>query len=333
MSDPVSTDVPNNIVKLLTALITPGQSIEDTLQQLLTERSVDLAIGAQLDLVGKLVGESRGGLDDDTYRLYIRARIATNRSNGTIADLIKVAALIINNVAATITVTPQYPAAVDVTIGAIATTDQVANVLVDLLNQAVSAGVRMALDTQYVDDLHTFSFGLGTTSIAGASPGSTSMLLNDVTVFPTLTGSAVVDAGTSVAEVITYSIVGVLFDCSALAHSHGLGAAVQVTDPGDTGFARAAVVTSALSIGATTIAVDSTADFPSSGTLYLDYETAGSQETLSYTGKTSTTFTGVSAAAHAHAAKSLIRPTTGLLGGRFGYDRVADHTTTEIDFP
>src|SRR5690349_3946784 len=85
----------NNTEKLLAILATPFQSLENTLQDLLTKRSIDTAEGAQLDVIGKLVGQPRNGLDDDTYRRYCRARIATNRSNGTNENLITITDLIV----------------------------------------------------------------------------------------------------------------------------------------------------------------------------------------------------------------------------------------------
>lgn len=59
---------------------------------------IDLAIGAQLDVLGSIVGRSRQVdfqpsdnvspvLDDDTYRMVIKAKIAQNQWDGTIPSL------------------------------------------------------------------------------------------------------------------------------------------------------------------------------------------------------------------------------------------------------
>src|SRR5262245_2616348 len=63
----------SNTQKALRALLAPAASLEHALQQLLTERNVNTAIGAQLDLIGKIVGRPRAGVaDDEIYRRYIR---------------------------------------------------------------------------------------------------------------------------------------------------------------------------------------------------------------------------------------------------------------------
>lgn len=49
--------------------------------------------GDALDLVGRIVRETRNGRSDGNYRLALRVRILINRSNGTIPELIKIARL------------------------------------------------------------------------------------------------------------------------------------------------------------------------------------------------------------------------------------------------
>jgi hypothetical protein len=51
-------------------------------------------IGDQLDKWGGLVGESRGGLEDDDYRRFIRARVLVNRSKGSTDELVKIMQLV-----------------------------------------------------------------------------------------------------------------------------------------------------------------------------------------------------------------------------------------------
>ncbi len=50
----------------------------------------DIAVGDALDQWGKLVGERRGGLDDEDYRVFIDARILANRSQGSPDELTEV---------------------------------------------------------------------------------------------------------------------------------------------------------------------------------------------------------------------------------------------------
>lgn len=136
----------NNIEKLVATLATPFQSLENALQQLLTERSVDTAVGAQLDVIGKLVGQPRNGLVDADYRRYVRARVATNRSTGVVDDLINITELIVYDDDAYIKVESQSIATVVLRVEDLAITTGVANILIDFLNDAVSAGVRVILE-------------------------------------------------------------------------------------------------------------------------------------------------------------------------------------------
>lgn len=76
-------------LKALVAGILSGFTrIENTLDQLKTERWIETAVGAQLDGVGYIVGEPRQGRNDDDYRLAIRFRVFINVSKGTPPDMI-----------------------------------------------------------------------------------------------------------------------------------------------------------------------------------------------------------------------------------------------------
>ena len=59
------------------------QDVEDMWFQLMNERDLVSAIGAQLDILGSIVGEDRLGRDDEDYRDAIYNRIAINTSDGT----------------------------------------------------------------------------------------------------------------------------------------------------------------------------------------------------------------------------------------------------------
>jgi hypothetical protein len=69
------------------------QRIEDFYWELLTERGIDSAVGAQLDIIGKIVKRPRGGLADSDYRIALYAEILILRSDGRMNDLIDVALL------------------------------------------------------------------------------------------------------------------------------------------------------------------------------------------------------------------------------------------------
>lgn len=67
-----------------------AQDLEDSAQAILTITNIDGSIGAQLDNLGRFVGQARVGLDDATYRQYLRARILANKSSGTSEALYRV---------------------------------------------------------------------------------------------------------------------------------------------------------------------------------------------------------------------------------------------------
>lgn len=78
-----------NVVKLLTLFLTEVQAIEDMLISLLDIKSITDSYGFSLDLIGKIVGVTRGTLDDEDYRSAIRLQISINTSNGTMDEIIR----------------------------------------------------------------------------------------------------------------------------------------------------------------------------------------------------------------------------------------------------
>src|ERR1700744_3954810 len=118
-----------NVELLIQALVGPAQDVENMLQQLLLDRTIDNAVGVQLDQIGDIVGQLRLGLDDDTYRQYLRARVAANRSEGHFEDLISVASLILNNTSYTVVTSNEGTATVRVFVGAAALTDAIGDVI------------------------------------------------------------------------------------------------------------------------------------------------------------------------------------------------------------
>jgi len=81
-----------NVVGLFTSYLDSINELEDVYFQLLEERSLDTAIGAQLDNIGLIVGEPRDGRSDNDYRDGISLRVAINASDGTeprVVELLK----------------------------------------------------------------------------------------------------------------------------------------------------------------------------------------------------------------------------------------------------
>ena len=67
-----------------------AQLLEDQLFQLIVDRYLFAAKGAQLDQWGEVVGAQRQGLTDNDYRRVLLARIAANRSGGSPNELIAI---------------------------------------------------------------------------------------------------------------------------------------------------------------------------------------------------------------------------------------------------
>jgi len=71
------------------------QVVEDFVWQLATERGIDDAVGVQLDGLGDILDEPRGGLGDEAYRTFLRAKILVFRSKGRIIDLAEILRVIL----------------------------------------------------------------------------------------------------------------------------------------------------------------------------------------------------------------------------------------------
>jgi hypothetical protein len=69
----------NNFIK---SIVDPIQILENETFNVYTNRSINTAVGYQLDGLGKIVGEQRYGRNDDDYRSAIIAQIEINISGG-----------------------------------------------------------------------------------------------------------------------------------------------------------------------------------------------------------------------------------------------------------
>ena len=68
---------------LLESYLRELNKAEDCLFEIINETGVLVAVGVNLDLIGELIDEARGGRDDESYRTALLDRIATNSSSGT----------------------------------------------------------------------------------------------------------------------------------------------------------------------------------------------------------------------------------------------------------
>lgn len=123
-------------------------------------RDLDSAAGEQLDVIGRIVGESREGRTDDDYRRFLRVRILINKSTGTPEELIAAAVLVTQPDA--IELVESFPAFVTVTAfagGAVADGGKVNEVL-QLMKPA---GVGLLYVFSATTPEETFKFATGTT--------------------------------------------------------------------------------------------------------------------------------------------------------------------------
>jgi hypothetical protein len=137
-----------SIVEAIAARV---QALENVAQQVYTITSIDDSEGVQLDVLGRLVGEPRGGKTDALYRLFIRAKVRANRSSGTHEDLYAVLVALFG-AGMEAKIAPAYPAGIIVTITAplLDADDQAA--ALHFLIIAKAAGVKLWLETSPGDD-------------------------------------------------------------------------------------------------------------------------------------------------------------------------------------
>ena len=319
-----------NYQQLVIALIQPFNELEAVFQSILTMRTIYNATGWLLDDVGGLVGQPRNGLDDDTYRLYIFAKVATNISTGRRSDLINICNCVFQGTSALAHVIGEGVASTTVRIeGDYVPSLAAADALIVFLRAGAAAGVRIVLETATAPDDESFTFGVQDFTTGAISAGQTSITVTSTVGFPTV-GSLLLDAGLAVAETVTYTgISGNTFtgipasSTGSIANSHVMSSEVQSVQasPG-LGFGLQTYETSGSSPGDTSIAVTSTAGFPSSGSLILDSGLAV-QETVTYTGLSGgNTFTGVPASgvgsiANSHVVNSQVQDADPTVGGAF----------------
>lgn len=148
----------SNFESILEILLAPAQRLENGMIAVRDQRNVDTAVGVQLEVLGRIVGESPSGLSDDIYRRHIRARIATNNSTGTREELIKIARLILNDDIARVVLRQQQPATIQVTVADAAAAADVLNVLVAFLTEAAPNGVRVIVTASDAPPETTLTF-------------------------------------------------------------------------------------------------------------------------------------------------------------------------------
>lgn len=79
-----------NIEALIRSWTLQIQELEEITSDLATNRTVNNAIGIQLDRLGELLNKPREGRTDEQYRIVLLAKISQNISRGTPEDVINV---------------------------------------------------------------------------------------------------------------------------------------------------------------------------------------------------------------------------------------------------
>lgn len=254
MADLIATHVTDALARLneqykdktklrdaLSSYASETQPLEGAMIQLLVERTVDTAIGAQLDAIGSIVGESRDGAGDDDYRRRIRARISVNSSDGLIEDLITVTILIIDDPALDLDIDQLAVASVAVNVLAPAVPTSLHTILFNFLRDTVGAGVKLTVESSedVADEMFTFA---SSAFLSSASPVFDTLLFLDAPGAPLdwpASGSITLDPGLSVEETVTYSAISVdrlSVTCSLTANAHAVGAEVQLSGGPGKGF-------------------------------------------------------------------------------------------------
>lgn len=124
---------------LVRALMEQVQELEDTLWDLLTKRAIDTAVGAQLDVIGKIVGQERGTFDEDTFRTFIRGRVLVNRSSGTTDQMVELVNTLLPD-GASLVVKEYFPAAFQIQVTG-SVPDWFGNALAAIVLEAKALGV------------------------------------------------------------------------------------------------------------------------------------------------------------------------------------------------
>lgn len=158
-----------NLDALIFAFATQTQALEVVQQQLAALTSIDGNVGQQLDNIGARLDEPRQGFDDASYRLHLKARIALNRSSGTIEDILGLFAQLVGP-GVTLTLAEWFPAGLTVTLGGVAVDRTTALYLAGFLKAARDGGVGARLEWSESPPAATFAFA-GATGLGFDSGG------------------------------------------------------------------------------------------------------------------------------------------------------------------
>lgn len=219
------------LTALVEALAAQAQVVENGLWQIY-EETLDTAVGVGLDVLGAIVVQPReDSVDDDDYRLRIKAKAVANRSNGRFADILQMFAVLLR----TAWIREIYPAAIVTEVLGATTTAQ-ATSMARLLAKTRAAGVGSQLVYGLDADALVFTIPIAGMLSAPELAGAVSLTCDAGIegLFPAV-GSLLIDDGLATEETVAYyRVTGTTFDLvAATTQNHGAGAAlVLTTTPG-----------------------------------------------------------------------------------------------------
>lgn len=156
-----------NAQKIIRILLQPFNTLERASQQVHTMRFIDNATGQTLTLLGKIVGQEREGVtDDDLFRRYVKARVATNKSNGLPEDMYDITALIVTEEGVEFTLDNQGNACFVMRLHELEIEWPIVDVLIKFLRRAVDGGVRVIVEWTLTPPAETFAFA----AVDGSDP-------------------------------------------------------------------------------------------------------------------------------------------------------------------
>lgn len=115
------------------------QELENTFWDCYTGYLLGSAVGAQLDVLGAIVTETRQGRADEDYRAAIRVRIKVIRSNGRAEELLSITSGMVPS--ASLSYREVYPAAIEITLSTLGSTTL--RTVFNMLRLAKPGGVRL----------------------------------------------------------------------------------------------------------------------------------------------------------------------------------------------
>lgn len=202
------------------------QDLEDSAQTLLSILNIDDSVGEQLKVIGRLIGQADLGVNDVTYRLYLKARVLVNKSTGTVEEIYGVMRELYGQSAG-----PRYfggTKAFVIKISGLVLTRAQAIVGTSFLVGAEEGAARGILEWREYADGAMFSFG-GSTLTVAATAGQTSISVADTSHIPA-TGSLFIDYPLPALEFFSYTVSSptTLALGSALSFSHAARSPVWV---------------------------------------------------------------------------------------------------------